>query len=331
MSIKSVGEIWESRKGTIDELSVRRYTRIFRVLTDDPLDGSKEIVTAVDPDDGTSIPAMGSTWTDGTLQDQGARVFNIDPQQDSEDPVHWKVTVEYTSGPPSGTNRDPSLFVAQSGQPLAFPPEVRFDFDTYRRGVINDIYGNPVLNAAGTPFSPGIEVDQHRLVIFIEWNSINYNALQAAYYIDSINNDTYLGLPPYSLKIRKWGGELRYQDGQPFWRRQVELEVRIDQLSISSDAPATAVPDSFLFNILNAGHQIYNSGTQQLEDARNPTNGQIYSSAVPLSVDGGSVLTAREVPNYLQFHIYNEIAFGSLDIPDIEPLVNNGDLSFNPF
>ena len=306
--ITRVGEIWDNRQGYIDELFVRRYVRVFRVLTDDPTDGTQEVQQAA------GLPQLYDVWTDGSQIDLGARCKSIQPQQDQDDPRAWKVVCEYTSESPSGTNRDPALWIAARGDPTQAPPEVRIEYETYRKILTIDYSnegpgggGKPLNNSAGFPFDPPVEVDAHRLVLQIDWNSSSFDAVGALQVIDCTNVDVWMGFPQYSLKIRKYGGQVMFGNGVTYWRRSAEIELR---------------PELFLAGILDKGFQVLTGGNpkQNLD-----VNAQPLSTAIPLN-GSGAALAANANPVYLTFLIARPISFGGLDIPNISDLVDGSDL-----
>jgi hypothetical protein len=135
MAAISVELLFTSR-GARDSFDNRRtYTRVYEVITDDPLD-DEDVVGNADVN-GEHVPLPGESLGP---KDPFAVVVDLDFQQSDDDPTIWYVTVEYDSDPP---------------RPDEFRADRPVDFD-----------GNPIdpTSSSGKPSgSPTLEPVQWKL------------------------------------------------------------------------------------------------------------------------------------------------------------------------
>src|SRR5262249_15878222 len=91
----------------------------------------------------------------------------------------------------------------QSAGPLFKRPDVRWGFANFQRPGIWTI-DNPsraIVNSAGEPFDPPVEIDDSRLVLTLVRNEPAFAPLTSLLYKDAINSDTFLGAAPGLAKI----------------------------------------------------------------------------------------------------------------------------------
>ena len=90
MSVTSVAEIKEGRSGEWSLGGGRRWTRTFRVVTDDDRDGGPTVVQA------SGLPALGTFYLtpEGEVDTQ-AVLQSLVPTQDDQDARLWTVTASY--------------------------------------------------------------------------------------------------------------------------------------------------------------------------------------------------------------------------------------------
>ena len=86
----------------------RTYTRMFEVLTDDPLDDEQVVGNAA------GIPQLGTEFE----ADPDAVVVNVDCRQSDESPTIWMVTIEYDSNPPTPDKDKPDQKVDLDGDTI---------------------------------------------------------------------------------------------------------------------------------------------------------------------------------------------------------------------
>ncbi len=148
MAIISVTEIWSGETGERTADGPREYTRIFRVITDDPTHRMRDILwdsripqifAATYPED----PEAVCTKTSASRIDASRKV--------------WIVNADYTTWHPGDEN------------PLARPASITFKAQQYSKPVLHDKDGQPIVNVLDDPV-PGIEIDDTRWVIEIKKN-----------------------------------------------------------------------------------------------------------------------------------------------------------------
>jgi hypothetical protein len=126
MGIAQCREI-TGRDGSEDQLTLRRYTRVFQILTDRPGDGARTVLACPD------LPSIGDTWESvdgmGVVIDADSDSFCVERRamQNNRDwPMDWLVTCEYVG----------------KSDPTMEPAEVSFAGVKYQVAMQKDIYGN---------------------------------------------------------------------------------------------------------------------------------------------------------------------------------------------
>lgn len=146
MTVLKADEIHNSRDGG-DNItrgtSVRQYTRVFRVVTDDNTDDATDVLDFGDiPDEGTVHNKDSAAW----LQRRRAR-------NESFSKKVWLVTLNYS------TERELAV------DPLNDPIQIAWDTESFQSVVFKDIYGNGILNSAGDLYDPLPEKDDGRWTV----------------------------------------------------------------------------------------------------------------------------------------------------------------------
>ncbi len=237
MAVVAVTEIWDGRKAARDMNNVREYTRTFLVQTDKLTDGPFTVGSPI-----TGIPPLYSYYTDPTgAIDLGARVVKYSPEQ-MEDPLYWKVTVEYSSAIDrylsphalGNSGRSGKAEQASKGQqdpnPLNRPPVICLSTRRYQKPVFHNLPFDdsppvPILNSAGQIFSPMPEIDDSRIFVTIDRNEpvVNFDLFQK--YQDAVNADPFWGEPEGCAKININAGSA-FENGQFYWKVTYEIEFR---------------------------------------------------------------------------------------------------------
>lgn len=300
MSFVACNEIWSERKASIDEKAVRRYTRVWRVVTDNTLDGP---LIATSPFD---IPRLYTPYITPTENDLGARVRTITPTQDQDNPLLWRVVVEYSSEPPERTGRDPQQ---RTENPLLRPPEISWSFEKYRRVVTRANIFNPVtgetqidvavLNTASEAFDPPLEADDSRLVLTYVRNEIDYLPTLAMEYQDAINEDVFLGALPGQAKVDDFSASSSFENNVFFYRVTYKFAFKREQWHAQ---------------VLDAGYkELIELGDEQFEMRKIKTkDGENVESPYPLDGRGRKGSPSR--PVFLQIQTYKSKVFAPLGI-----------------
>lgn len=230
MAIVWVREDFEGRKASINFDVVRRYTRVFKVLTDNRRDDGGTVGIA----DG--IPRLYTPYLapNGTF-DFGATVREVNPEPSPDTPFLWIVTVEYSSETSGGKGGEKRTRPDPSGQgqqpeknPLLRPPEVSWSGQKYRKPMPADIGGTPIVNPAGDPYDPPVEADDTRLTLTISRNEAAYNAAYFADFFDAMNEDDFWGFGPLKWKCNLINGSLQFEENTYYWRVTYEFGLRLE-------------------------------------------------------------------------------------------------------
>lgn len=237
MAIVDWKEIWEGRSGELDQIrAVRRYERVFRIVTDSTYDGPTLLLLNAE-----FLGLLAPYLDAGGLIDPGAILRNVrvtQPEQDN--PFVWLLTYEYSSEPLDVQQRgaggqgdgsgagggDPN---APSGEgiqnPLARPPIFTMDIAKFQRVVDRDVFGTAITNSAGAPFSPLPEVDDSRLVLTMERNEDEPDWLELLLYQDAVNADFFLGFAPGTAKVNI-KASAQFENNVYYWKMTYTFEFR---------------------------------------------------------------------------------------------------------
>ena len=124
-------------------------------------------------------------------------------------PTLFRVTVQYQT--PSGTSRD-----GESTNPLDEPPGISWSFEQFMQQLDTDLAGNAIVNSAGDPFEPRIEVPISRPVLSYTRNEAAFRSGLAREFLggvsgrSAINSDCFFGWEPKTVKIRNMSATRQY-------------------------------------------------------------------------------------------------------------------------
>lgn len=301
MSVTFVRVLKRGRSGTRELGGGKRtYTQVFLVGTDSPLDGSQIARTAIDPKGGPVIPQPGTFYVAGNEFDLGCFIKSVEAHEVGETGMLWEVSVTADSEMP-----DPPR---DQENPLDRPPEVSWSFAQFQRVAEKDMAGNAILNSAGQPFDPPIQVDDSRPVCDIERNEDTFDPNIVFAYKDAINSDALdiggLTVLPGQAKMSNIGARRQFENSQYYWKVNYQIQVKADGWALS---------------ILDQGwYKTGNNGkpTPCLDDQGNEVTspvlldgngGQLTLPPAPAGQPGG--------PFFKTFDVYPELPFAALALP----------------
>ena len=276
MPITQVNEIWQGRSGSGDLKSGRRYSRVFRVLTNSNFDTAVEATA-------TGTPVIGNLFP----SDNTAFCQNVTATQEAFSPRVWIVTATYSTEQEVTDN------------PLGDPTEYVWGTEQFQRPYFKDRSGNAILNSAGDPYDPPVDGDDSRTSVTMTRNV----STVPAWFLDTrdkLNSAPYnvggIGVAAERAKIQK------VTAGKQQSRNQIEF--------ITISATLHVQSESWQKSILDAGFR-KKDGT----DRKKITNddGTEPSSPVPLDGSGG-VLADPTTTNavFKDFDIYGTFDFNEL-------------------
>jgi len=310
MGISSVNEIWNGRNGTSElggkgaEGAIRRYTRVFRVITDDAETGPQAVESA--RAGGTRIPRITEFYKTTRATDRGALCHRIEPRQ-TEDWKVWEVVVSYSSDSKDVTRPDHEVSGAgpnepgggkagakdsgQQSDPLKMPVKVSIGYERFTRIPVVDLKGNKVVNSSNEVFDPPEEIEDIRPVVRVTTNEAQFDYQDRGNRI-ACNRDVFLGFPPGTARMTGLSLTEEFEKGVPYFA--VTREYTIDLI------------DTWLLKYLDVGFRELKlvAGVQQLVPIKiKGTDGKLHSVTSPYPLDGNGRKTEGK-PAVLTFTIY---------------------------
>lgn len=281
MSVVSCNEIWSGRQGSVDQQVLRRYIRVFQVVTNDPNDDAGVVGGA------TGIPALFSPYSTPNYSDPQSRLTDIRPYQSTESPKVWEVTCEYTGR----TN------------PLTDPPVIQWGSDTDQRIAELDINGQAVLNSAGQFFDPPPEVDHDLPTLTITRNEATVSPANIIAYQNAINTDSLsiagLAVTPGQAKI-KITSTSQSDDSLAWWQTVYTIQ-------FERDGWARKILDQGRYQVSGSG-----GGLTPCVDK----DGNAVDDPVPLDGHGKQLADPSPLTAvYLTFDLKKELSFAALGLP----------------
>lgn len=306
----------DKRRASIDERAVRQYTRCFRVLRDNVLDGSRAARES------PGIPFIGEFYTDGGGGiDIGARCRSVTAEQDDAYPTIWIVTAEYGSGlsdgtgrgssgggsggPGSGSSQDPAQV---KENPLERPAEITWGVTDYKRVVtkarlISNVDGTlsptevPIRNSAGARYDPAPEIDDSRIDLTIVRNEATFNQEFAFSYQNVVNDATFFGMTAGAVRCQGITAQSRFENNYYFW--VVTYKFQASRWGWDLELP--------------------DAGTFEIDADGNPVvfvDGSVgHTVGEPLLLNGeGERLPDGDTEVYFKYRVYDRVSFAPLNL-----------------
>jgi len=260
MAIVSVKKIFEGRDADYSvgkAQRIRRYTRVWRVITDDREDEGPTILAA--------LPPIGSIYS---AADPAAWLRHLHPSNASFSPYVWICTGAYSS----------EFEVKEN--PLEEPAKITWKTQNFRRPYTKDRENKAILNSAGDPFDPPIEGDDSRWQCTIQKN-VAAVPIVVLTYKDAINEAAFtvrgVEFPERTAKIMS----MEISDTQRAGDADNPIEFYSFTWSFAGD------PDNWDLEILDAGMRELNDN-DKLQRIYND-DGQPVHSPVPLDGAGAKL------------------------------------------
>lgn len=236
-------------------------------------------------------------------QDTGSFVQAITPSKDSEDGKQWMVTIDY--GPFDIPSLLGTAYLSQGIiDPTARAWEVYWDSAKYRISRPYDQSNPPLpyINSINDPLIDPPETEETRPVLKLLHNEQTYNEAIANQYRDTVNQDTFLGCDPNTVKCRDIRGEMAWDaDWAIVWRVTYEFEFRVNDPE----------QNGYYQMLINQGYR-YIDSNGKLVNAVDDLGSQV-TDPVLLSKSGSKLTNGK--PYFLQFSEFPQVPFESLNIP----------------
>ncbi len=291
MSVHTFKEIDDGRGGgeaIVGKQSVRRYTKVFRVVTTDNYDDAAIIMQH------PACPRIGHVFPN----DPYAWCRRVDPRSAGFGKRLWIVTVAYSSE--QEKDEDPSND----------PVTVSWGTEHHSEIAIRDIAGKAILNKAGMPFDPPDEKDDSRITATIKVNL----ALVPTWILstrDAVNNAAFTldgkAVPKGCAKVSG------VTVSEPQRRNEISYRAVTVTLHIRDELPEAGEQDKawYIWTL--------NAGFEQVKFIANPSlgrskildeDGDPATAPWPLDDDGRRIRNPTlDNSIYLSFQVYKKINF----------------------
>ena len=282
-------------KGRIDARGQRIYERMFDVTTDDQDDGPAIILTEA------ALPQFGDHYAYGNEVDLGSFVDGVDPQIDDENRKLWRVRVTYSSG-------DFDRESKKEDDPI--DERTYWSFAGMREPIVleKDIGGNAVLNGAGKPFDPPVEVDEVYQVLTARKNYYTLNSADLAGWFDKTNSDVFRGNPAGTVKVADIRAQDRFRGTFEYVEATWEFHVKANgwKKEILNQGfhvrGADGEPDRALDNVEIDGNVV-----------KRPTDEPVLLRANGTRITNAD-LDGGELPHYIEVEHLQSRAFADLNL-----------------
>jgi hypothetical protein len=293
VAIVSVKPVGDGRGCSIDEEGVRSYTLEFLVLTNSLSDGALTVRNA------WTLPRIMDVYADhnGTL-DTGARCKNISVAS-TENWWKWKVTCSFDTKPRSKEDADKQ----EDENPLNRPAKISFSSEARKIAAQEDVNGKAMLNTAGDPFDPPIEVTEYNLILEVEKNLPVFDPTVIVNYEGRVNENAFMGFERNRVLCKHISASSQEENGISFW----------------------AVKVTFAFHREDWSQPVLSQGTNQITAAAekvsitDPKTKQAYTKPVPLDVNGrhitrAELLSGAKKPYFVPFQFHPFADFTALNL-----------------
>lgn len=295
MAYTLFAEIHEGRQASVDSKFQRTYTRAFLVGTDAGAYGPAYAGSH------PSLPLIFSQHPD----DAAAFCVRLSPVQDSQDPTLWRVTAEYSYNPDlaaGGGTGVPAIDGQQQGVapsnrspiPTTRPNDYSVATSTYPMAIWKDYNGEAILNTAGDPFLPPLEIQRAEATLTVGLNSLNAPSSAWLGSVGCVNANTMVigayVANPGQAKLNNLSAQFLYENGMNYWRWTLVWGYRT----------------TWAVEVLNQGLREKRAG--QLVPILDDATGYKIDQPALLTV-AGQKAAAGATPNYRTFNIYPRVTF----------------------
>lgn len=123
----------------------------------------------------------------------------LEPVQTAESPLKWIITADYSSEPLTIQQQQ-----AQFTPPLQRPAKISWRTNKYQQAIDKDVNGKAVINSAGDPFDPTMEVKRSKWLCTIIKNVAGVPP-QIISFADGVNSAAFmvqgLSIPPLAARL----------------------------------------------------------------------------------------------------------------------------------
>lgn len=321
------------QSGTAGQLSV---TRLYHVRTSVATDGPITVLAA------SGLPTDGDGYAYQSESVPSCTVRRRTPVRDKDVKTLWLVTCEYET-PSSDSDKDknnpngsPKTDDPFEDHPRIYSNFAHFTIPVEEAELLTALPGalgravnsvGPVINSAGVPFVPGLEMDDPHLILIIERNENVANLNQHASFINAVNTDAFV-INQQGIQYNALVGELKINDittsglkarkGIPFLPVRYEIHVRDNWDDNVIDRGFQAIGNVGDPDGLGGYYTDLTEGAPPLRELKDRLGNQmtvpvLFNGQGQPAANGGDVFKIR----YRKYR--NRRAFAPLDLPNNLP------------
>lgn len=221
----------------------------------------------------------------------------------------WLVTVKFSDNPEKGSKKDPE---DPPGNPLNDPAVIETFAIKDKEAYLIDWQGRMLASSAKEPYDPVQERDATRYMLRITRNQDDVDQAFYAAYRDAINEDTFFGCDPYTVKVETPGAI------QVLWAGPLKYYKVVWEFAIRSGETINGVKDDWMNHLYDYGmYKLVGAAPNQKLVQLKDLHGNFLTS--PRLLDGAGAVLAVDL-NPVQivadgFQAYVSQPFGLLNLP----------------
>jgi hypothetical protein len=313
MGIVAINELAADRSAAFSISGGRTHSVTLDVETDDQTMAPAAIIMELGlyP----SMPYRFPLTTASTFQDLGSFLQSVKVDT-VESGFEHRVTLEFSpydasiDGAAQGPQVDNWIMA-----PFLAPPTVRWSSASEDFYVTHDRDGKPILNKAGDPFEPAIQIPISTPVANITRVLKSFDPGWISYFKDSVNDAEWLGQTAESVLCQEITADKFYDaDWGHLWTVNYQFAFRPSV--VSDDGLDTLIQPGWAVQVLNAGlrqrklvdaeHLVYAKRQIKIEGA--PVNS-------PEKLDAEGAYDPNGEPIFLTFNVRRKVDFSLLNLP----------------
>lgn len=227
MAIVSVVETHQNRDGE-RTIEGGRLRRAFIVRTSAVGDSLVTVLNA------SGIPALYSTYTNGTESAANWILKRKTPRQDSNSPLVWFVECDYEPR----TSADD-----EEANPVQRPPKLSWRTVQESREMLVDAYDRKAQNTAGDPFDSPVEADKSSRVLILTRNESSFSQTAADEYVNTLNQSPIFDYAAKEGRMISIDGETEFDpDFGEYFSVTYEIHFRKTSVWVPTIAAAKLIP-----------------------------------------------------------------------------------------
>lgn len=210
---------------------------------------------------------------------------------------HWSASVVYSTRTPDPDKSGPGK--SGNDNPLDQPAEVSWSSGTTTEIVEKDVDDKAILNAAGEPFDPPVEVQRPQPELTVNRNESSFSGADAMDYVFTVNDGVFAGGEPGTVLCTAIDATEAYSNGVAYFKVTYKFLYR---------------KQGWQKSLLNQSlmHKDGDDWVRILDD-----QGQPVPDPVPID-SIGQVIQRDDLPDsaeFLDFDVYEKKDFGVFNLP----------------